>query len=110
MVKLISSRGRTPLEFLASIYQAEPEQVRARFKLDGLQDAVGLMKEAAVSSLPYIHEKRPMAVQVDRTDTVQIIIGTVPEAAGEDGRGARPQSFTLDATATEIEQNQGDSE
>ncbi len=106
MVKLILSQGKSPLQFLAGHFQAETKVIKKRYKLGTLAEAEAIQRAAAIAALPYIHEKRPIALEVDSRETVQIIVGQVPNPDKLDQAEETGVSLVIEATAEEIEENQ----
>lgn len=110
MVRYITSRYGSPLERLAQIYSADPHCLALTHGIK-VAEALDLMKSAAIAALPYIEQKRPVAVDLAGKGTLQLIIGDIGQADPDD---ALEHGFSLDLACNvvdeESEQNQGVSE
>lgn len=94
-IDYLLGRGRSPLEFLHSLYQRPPVQLARELGLylyhegkpvldkDGepvlaVGDALKRQVEAAVAIAPYLHQKLPIAVDVKGKTAGLILVGEMP--------------------------------
>jgi hypothetical protein len=64
VIDFITKTGVDPLVFWSRILSMTPEQVKDRFKFEALTDAVGFQAECAKNLAPYVHSRRPIAIDV----------------------------------------------
>jgi hypothetical protein len=99
----ILANYQSPLVFLAKTFSRPVELLAAELGASKA-DAFALQIDAAKNLAPYVHQKQPLAVNVDSRGVIQLILETPgePGAAGVSGSATGP---LLDIVA-----NQGDSE
>lgn len=97
----ILGRYQSPLIFLAETYSRPVEQLAQEIGTDKA-DAFKLQLEAAKQLAPYLHQKQPLAVQVDSKGVVQIVL-EAPDGA------LAPLGSADEGPLLEIKANQGDS-
>lgn len=76
----ILGRYRSPLLFLAETYTRPVEQLAAELGCDK-EKALALQMTAARELAPYVHQKQPVAVEVDARGVVQLVINTGADQA-----------------------------
>lgn len=98
----ILANYQSPLVFLAKTFSRPVELLAAELGASKA-DAFALQIDAAKNLAPYVHQKQPLAVNVDGRGVIQLILETPGEAgaAGQLDAGSGP---LLDIVA-----NQGDS-
>lgn len=77
----ILGKYTSPLEFLAKAYTADRDQLAKDLGCDKL-DAYKLQIQAARELAPYVHQKQPMAVQMDAKGRVILIASGLPDTPG----------------------------
>lgn len=77
----ILSKHRSPLLFLAEAYSLTLEELRERLKCEPLE-AFKIQIQAAKELAPYVHQKQPMAMQVDGKGRVLLVATGLPGAPG----------------------------
>jgi hypothetical protein len=99
-VDYLLGRYRSPLVVLAETYSRPVEVLAAELGCTR-EDAFKIQIEAASRLAPYLHQKQPLAVNVNAQGVVQLVIETAAmrgQISGADGE------FTIEA---EIVENQG---
>ena len=94
-VDYILSKYPSPLEALASTY-ARPVEALAKELNCSRADAYKIQQQAAVNLAPYIHQKQPMAMQIEGKGMVQLIIQGVDDA--EDIPAVNDDSLVIEGT------------
>lgn len=105
MLEYLQSRYQSPLVALAETYSRPVEELARDLACDR-EDAFKVQVEAMKASLPYWHQKQPMAVQIDSKGTVTLVIESASPLAegGQPGDGAVVIEGTI--AETEDEENQ----
>lgn len=88
-VEYLGNKGRLPLEVLHELYNKPLDELKAELGCSSLE-AMQERRHAAVAALPYLHQKMPIALDVDQSGVVQLVIdigGAEDQVAG-DGEGA----------------------
>ncbi len=84
---------KPPLEWLAELYSRPAAEVVRAYGLETLGEALKLQRDAAIASLPYWHQKQPMAVEaVGKTAGLLVL----PGEGGTAEEQAEDLGFILD--------------
>lgn len=84
-VDYLLARYQSPLVVLAEIYARPVAVLAAELGCDKLE-AFRMQLSAAEKLAPYVHAKQPVAIQIDPSGVVNLVIQTVaPEAFGDPG-------------------------
>lgn len=102
-VAYIEARYRSPLIFLAETFNRPAIALAAELGCEPL-DAFKLQVDAAKNLAPYLHQKQPLAVQVDGKGVVHLVLEDPNAPSDGAGRGGAAEPPMLD-----IEPIQGDS-
>lgn len=102
-VEYIETRYRSPLIFLAEAFNRPAIALAAELGCEPLE-AFKLQVDAAKNLAPYLHQKQPLAVQVDGKGVVHLILEDPNAPSDGAGRGGAAEPPMLD-----IEPIQGDS-
>lgn len=81
-VDWIARKYGFPLERLAQFWSSKPEDLALELRIDREQ-AVELIKSSAIASLPYMHQKRPVEVDVHNHQRLTVVFGDVGGALAE---------------------------
>ncbi len=93
--EFLLKRGSSPLMVLQDIYSLPVEELARRLNCDRI-DALKLQISCAKELAPYIHQKMPVAVEVDENKVVRLVL-----AEGGDFDGAAIADDGLQITAIE---------
>lgn len=90
MVDYLLARYQSPLVVLAEIYSRSLDVLVAELGCEKIE-AFRLQVEAARNLAPYVHQKQPVAVEIDPSGVVRLIIETgarqIAGAGDDDGSG-----------------------
>jgi len=104
--RLVLSTHRSPLLVLADFYSMPVEELATRLSCSRL-DAAKLQLTAARELAPYLHQKLPLAVDVQRKDVVQLVIETGEAMASQAQLGDALSVFAARVIdVSEIEEKQ----
>ena len=100
----ILANYRSPLIFLAETYSRPAKVLAAEIGCD-VDEALKIQVDAAKNLAPYVHQKQPMAVQVDSRGIVRLVIEDPNAPNTGEGLGDGGEAPLLEAKVI-----QGDSE
>lgn len=102
-VDYLLSRYRSPLIALAELYSRPVQELAGELGLkhpnfDQLVELLRLQVFAAKELAPYLHQKQPMAVQVDQRGVVQLVLegGPAPAMPAPGGEGVVLEAKIVD--------------
>jgi hypothetical protein len=103
-VDYIEARYRSPLIFLAECFNRPARALAAELNCEPLE-AYKVQVDAAKNLAPFLHQKQPLAVQVDGKGVVQLILEDPSAPSDGAGRGGIDEAPLLEAKVI-----QGDSQ
>ena len=104
-VDYILAKYPSPLEALASCYARSVDVLMAELKCSRL-DAYKIQQAAAANLAPYIHQKQPMAMQIEGKGMVQLIIQGVDDDA--DLAGLDDESVVIEGTIAQADEGEAE--
>lgn len=108
MIEYLERRYRPPLVVLAETYSRRVEDLARELGISK-RDAFELQQQAAIHSLPYWHQKQPVAIAAEG-GLVQLILGGAPGAGEAPPAAPSEGGMVLEARIVSSEENQGLSE
>lgn len=106
-VDYVLGQYRSPLVVLAEIYSRPIAQLVTEIGCTR-EDALKIQIQAARELAPYVHQKRPLAVNVNASGVIQLVLETPSSAPLRDGAGPEFDAKIIDhATLGQGEENQG---
>lgn len=107
MLDYIGGQYGLPAVRLAQLYSADPQVLASRYSLK-LKEALELQKSAAIALLPYMHQKQPLAIDLEKKSTVTLVFNDAPDPDqinDDDGF-----SITIDGEAIAALSDEGENE
>lgn len=108
-VRYLTSRYRSPLVGLAEIYSRKVSELAAELGFGSLTPEVALKLlaaqiEAMKALAPYVHQRQPLAVQIDERRTVRLVVEEYDGKAADAGDG--DALSILEGIVIDVEENQ----